>query len=41
LVLRVHEEVFQMKENFSGASVHYVNERYDEGKIIAQRKIPN
>jgi len=38
--MRVHEEVFQMKENFSGASVHYVNERYDEGKIIAQRKIP-
>ena len=38
--MRVHEEVFQMKEKFSGASVHYVNERYDEGEIIAQRKIP-
>lgn len=38
--MRVHEEVFQMNEKFSGASVHYVNERYDEGEIIAQRKIP-
>ena len=38
--MRVHETVFRMKEKFSGASVHYVNERYDEGEIIAQRKIP-
>jgi len=36
----VHEKVFQMKKKFSGASVHYVNERYDEGEVIAQRKIP-
>ena len=38
--MRVHETVFLAKEKFSGASVHYVNERYDEGEIIAQRKIP-
>ena len=38
--MRVHETVFQMKEKFSGASVHYVNERYDDGEIIAQRAIP-
>ena len=38
--MRVHETVFQAKEKFSGASVHYVNEGYDEGEIIAQRKIP-
>lgn len=38
--MRVHEAVFQAKEKFSGASVHYVNERYDEGEIIAQQKIP-
>lgn len=38
--MRVHEKVFQMKEKFSGASVHYVNECYDEGEIIAQRVIP-
>ncbi|TSA25554.1 phosphoribosylglycinamide formyltransferase [bacterium] len=38
--MRVHEKVFQMKEKFSGASVHYVNKRYDEGEVIAQRSIP-
>ena len=38
--MRVHEKVFQMKEKFSGASVHYVNECYDEGEVIAQRSIP-
>jgi len=38
--MRVHEKVFRANEKFSGASVHYVNERYDEGEIIAQRKIP-
>ena len=38
--MRVHEQVFRANEKFSGASVHYVNERYDEGEIIEQRKIP-
>ncbi len=38
--MRVHETVFKAKEKFSGASVHYVNEHYDEGEIIAQQKIP-
>jgi phosphoribosylglycinamide formyltransferase-1 len=37
--MRVHETVFRANEKISGASVHYVNERYDEGEIIAQQKI--
>lgn len=37
--MRVHEAVFKAKEDYSGASVHYVNEGYDEGEIIAQRKV--
>ncbi|MFH1321035.1 MAG: phosphoribosylglycinamide formyltransferase [Bacteroidota bacterium] len=34
----VHEAVINAKEKESGISVHYVNERYDEGKIIFQAK---
>jgi phosphoribosylglycinamide formyltransferase 1 len=33
---RVHEEVIAHKEHFSGITIHYVNERYDEGNIIFQ-----
>lgn len=33
---RVHEAVFAAKEKTSGASVHFVSERYDEGSLIAQ-----
>ncbi len=32
----VHEAVVKNKEKVSGISIHYVNERYDEGDIIFQ-----
>lgn len=38
--LNVHKAVIRQKESFSGATVHYVTERYDEGQIIAQMRVP-
>ena len=35
---RVHEAVVANKEKESGITIHYVNERYDEGNIIFQAK---
>ena len=35
----VHEAVLDAKETVSGVSIHYVNEVYDEGKIILQKEI--
>jgi phosphoribosylglycinamide formyltransferase-1 len=32
----VHEAVIQNGEKFSGITIHYVNEKYDEGTIIFQ-----
>ena len=37
---RVHEAVVANKETESGITIHYVNERYDEGQIIFQAKCP-
>ena len=37
--MNVHNAVFNSKEKFSGATVHYVNERYDKGPILLQKKI--
>lgn len=34
---RVHEAVFAAKEKQSGITIHYLNERYDEGNIIFQK----
>jgi len=34
--LNVHKAVFENKEKFSGMTIHYVNENYDEGNIIFQ-----
>ena len=34
--IKVHEAVIANKEKESGISIHYVNEHYDEGKIIFQ-----
>ena len=34
----VHESVIANKEKESGISIHYVNEKYDEGEIIFQAK---
>lgn len=36
---KVHESVVQAKEPYSGITIHYVNEHYDEGAIIFQSKI--
>jgi len=35
---RVHKAVLDNNERESGISIHYVNERYDEGDIIFQAK---
>lgn len=34
--MHVHEAVINEKEPFSGITIHYVNENYDEGNIICQ-----
>ena len=36
----VHEAVVAEKETKSGITIHYVNERYDEGEIIFQAECP-
>ncbi len=36
--MHVHKAVIANKENESGITVHFVNEEYDEGKIILQEK---
>ena len=36
--MNVHKAVVEAKEKESGISIHFVNEKYDEGKIIAQHK---
>ncbi len=35
----VHEAVVNNKESESGITIHYVNENYDEGAIIKQKKV--
>lgn len=35
--MNVHKSVYDSSAKVSGATVHFVNEIYDEGKIIAQR----
>ncbi len=34
----VHKAVIEANEKESGISIHFVNEKYDEGKIISQHK---
>ncbi len=34
--MKVHQTVIENKESESGISIHYVNEKYDEGNIIFQ-----
>jgi phosphoribosylglycinamide formyltransferase-1 len=38
--MKVHEAVINSKETESGITIHYVNEKYDEGNIIFQAKCP-
>jgi phosphoribosylglycinamide formyltransferase 1 len=35
----VHQAVYDAKETETGITIHYVNEHYDEGSIIAQFKV--
>ena len=35
---KVHESVVENKEEWTGITIHYINERYDEGDIIFQAK---
>lgn len=36
--INVHRAVVENKERESGISIHYVNENYDEGKLVFQAK---
>jgi len=36
---KVHKSVIEAGEKESGISIHFVNEKYDEGKIIFQEKV--
>lgn len=38
--MRVHKAVVENGETESGISIHYVNEKYDEGELIFQAKCP-
>ena len=35
---RVHRKVYENGEKESGITIHYINERYDEGQIIHQAR---
>jgi len=38
--MKVHEAVINAKEEYSGVTIHLVNSKYDEGKILQQQKVP-
>ena len=38
--IHVHRAVLAAGEKQSGITIHYVNERYDEGEVILQKQIP-
>ena len=38
-LLNVFKELIENKDDYSGFTIHYVNENYDEGDIIFQKKI--
>ena len=35
----IHKAVIENKEIISGLTIHYVNEKYDDGAIIFQKKV--
>jgi len=37
--MNVHKAVFEAKEDYSGMTIHYVNNNYDEGGIIFQDNV--
>jgi phosphoribosylglycinamide formyltransferase-1 len=36
----VHQAVWESGMQVSGATVHFVNEKYDEGQILLQKSVP-
>lgn len=38
--MHVHQAVIDSKEKETGITIHHVNEKYDDGKIITQCKLP-
>lgn len=38
--IHVHEAVLRAGEKESGVTIHFVNENYDEGRIIRQSRVP-
>ncbi len=38
--IRVHRSVIDQGDSYSGASIHFVNEAYDDGQLIAQSRVP-
>lgn len=38
--MKVHTAVVEAKEEYTGPTIHFVNDKYDEGNIIRQTKIP-
>lgn len=37
--MKVHQAVWEANENFTGPTIHFVNNEYDKGNIIIQTKI--
>ena len=37
--LNTHKKVIENKEKYTGCTVHFVNSKLDDGKIILQKKI--
>ena len=37
--IKVHQSVIENNELETGISIHYVNENYDEGNIIFQKRV--
>lgn len=37
--MKVHQAVWEAKENFTGPTIHFVNNEYDKGNIIVQTKV--
>jgi phosphoribosylglycinamide formyltransferase-1 len=38
--IHVHTAVIAAGENESGATIHFVSEEYDKGRILLQRSVP-
>jgi folate-dependent phosphoribosylglycinamide formyltransferase PurN len=37
--IRVHEEVLKSGVDYTGCTVHFVDEKYDHGPVIMQKKV--